>query len=348
MSVNSVTLRQWLASQPGALVATVMAVAEAAARISAVAASSQCASLLAGSDGARPERTEPVLAACADRCIDEALGGCEHVAGWASGEGSAPFVSNWHAESGQFLVVYDPFNGAAQAEANVPGGTLFSILPHPFHGTTPGAAGFLQPGRRQVAAGYVIYGAATVLALSVGRGVAMFTLDPRDAVWRLTREGVEVPRSTSEFAINTAEQRYWEKPVQRYVAECVAGADGPRGRDFSLRWTGSPVADAHRILTGGGVFLLPRDTRPQHRTGHLRLMFAAAPLAFLMEQAHAAAVTGTQQLLEVVPDTLHEKVPVILGSDDEVQLIVRYHADPSENVAWQLFRTRSLFVQPQA
>lgn len=350
MSTNSVTLKEWLAAYPGALVATVMALAGSAARIGQMASLGSLARASSGAsaDGCAAVPASRSVAAAADRCMDESLGACEHVAGWASGESGAPFVSDWHGESGQYLVIYDPYNGAPNADADLPAGSLFSILPHPFHGTTPGAAGFLQPGRKQVASGYVIYGSSTVMALSCGEGVAMFALDPRDGAWRLTRDHVKVPPATSEYAINAALQRYWEKPVQRYVAECVAGIDGPRGRDFSLRWTASLVVEAHRILNGGGVFLDPRDNRKPYRPGHLRLLFEAAPMAFLMEQAGAGAVTGTQQLLEVVPDTLHQQVPVILGSSDEVQLIVRYHADPSENVTWQLFKTRSLFVQAQA
>jgi fructose-1,6-bisphosphatase len=159
---------------------------------------------------------------------------------------------------------------------------------------------------------------------------------------------VSVPRASSDFAIDCSNQRHWEKPVQRYVAECIAGSDGPRARDFDMRWGASKVGELHRILARGGVFLYPRDLRVPREPGRPRLVHEAAPMAYLVEQAGGKAVTGTQALLDIVPDVLHQRVPVILGSADEVERIVRYHAEPSENVSWQLFRTRSLFIQPRA
>ena len=174
----------------------------------------------------------------------------------------------------------------------------------------------------------------------------MFTLDRRDNSWRLCRDNVQVPAATVEFAINTSNQRFWEKPVQRYVAECLAGSAGPRAADFNMRWVGCMAAEVHRVLVGGGVYLYPRDAREPVQPGRLRLLYEAAPMAWLVEQAGGAAVTGTQALLDVVPDSLHEKVSVILGSRSEVDRIVRYHSDPSENVHWPLFRERSLFVAP--
>jgi len=231
-------------------------------------------------------------------------------------------------------------------------GTIFSVLPHLFRGTPASAAAFMQPGRRQVAAGYAMYGPATVLVLSLGQGVQMFTLDPQVDVpggrWLLSREDVQVPQATSEIAINVSNQRLWEKPVQRYVAECLAGESGPRGRDFDMRWLASLAAEVHRILNRGGLFMDPRDNREPFKPGRLQLMYEASPMAWLIEQAGGASSTGTAPLLEFVPDALHQQVPVILGSRDEVQRIVAYHEDPSENVSRQLFKTRSLFIQPNA
>jgi len=347
--MSSTTLSDWLASHPPALAATLAAVAQSCARIAEATALGALADLHGDIDSSNTHgETQKKLDVFADDCIAEALSVCEHVAAWASEERDEPTISDHFAESGRYLVVFDPLDGSSNVEANISVGTIFSVLPHPFRGTTPGAAGFLQPGRRQVAAGYVVYGPATVLMLSLGKGVCAFTLDRRDGQWRLTREAVQLPPKTREFAINASNQRFWEKPVQRYVAECLAGEDGPRASNFNMRWVASMVAEVHRIFSRGGVFLYPRDTKEPRRPGRLRLMYEAAPMAFLIEQAGGNAVTGTQDLLDIVPDTLHQKVPVILGSREEVQRIVRYHADPNENVSSLLFKTRSLFVQPQS
>ena len=344
--MTHIDLHDWLATRPPALAATIEALARSCARIADSAALGQ----LAGLDGYTEHSNsqgemQTRLDLFADDCLADALAGCRHVAGWASEEHEEPSISAQYAETGEFLVVFDPLDGSSNIDANISVGTIFSILPHPFRGTPPGAAGFLQPGRRQVAAGYVIYGPACVMVLSCGDGVAAFTLDRRDGHWRLTSDTIRVPEQTREFAINASNQRFWEKPVQRYVSECLAGESGPRSKDFNMRWVASLVAEVHRILSRGGVFLYPRDTRTPYKPGRLRLMYEAAPVAFLMEQAGAGAVTGTRQLLDVVPDTLHQRVPVIVGSRHEVDLIVRYHDDPNENVSWQLFGSRSLFVR---
>ena len=345
-----IDLPTWLESQPEALAITLSTIAGACARISASASLGALAGLHGATDNSNTNthgEVQKKLDVFADDCLAEALQSCGHVAAWASEEHDEPTMSEEYSEIGDYLVVFDPLDGSSNIESNISTGTIFSILPHPFHGTRPGSAGFLQPGRRQLAAGYAIYGPSTVLVLSCGEGVAMFTLDRRDNSWRLCRDNVQVPAATVEFAINTSNQRFWEKPVQRYVAECMAGEEGPRGRDFNMRWVASMVAEVHRILTRGGVFLYPRDNKLPRKAGRLRLMYEAAPMAFLIEQAGGAAVTGTTAILDTAPDTLHQKMPVILGSREEVELIVRYHADPSENVTWQLFKTRSLFVQAQ-
>jgi fructose-1,6-bisphosphatase len=339
-------LHDWLARHSPALAATVETLARSCARIAESAALGQLAGLEGYTEHANSQgEMQTKLDLFADESIAGALAGCRHVAGWASEEHDEPSISEQHAETGDYLVVFDPLDGSSNIDANISVGTIFSILPHPFRGTSPGAAGFLQPGSRQVAAGYVIYGPACVMVLSCGDGVAAFTLDRRDGLWRLTRDAIAVPEQTREFAINASNQRFWEKPVQRYVSECLAGEAGPRSKDFNMRWVASLVAEVHRILSRGGVFLYPRDTKTPYKPGRLRLMYEAAPIAFLMEQAGAGAVTGTRRLLDVVPDTLHQRVPVIVGSRQEVELIVRYHADPNENVSWQLFGSRSLFVR---
>jgi len=294
------------------------------------------------------------LTKVADQLMAKALSACPQVAGWASAAHSQPQVSPRHARQGGHLVVFDPLDGSSNIDANISIGTIFSVLPHTYRGSEPGQASYMQPGRAQLAAGYVLYGPATMLVLSCRRGVLVFTLDrspqsfAQPPCWVLTRTQVGIPSQTSEFAVNSANQRFWEKPVQRYVAECVAGENGPRMKDFNMRWVASMVAEVHRIMTRGGVFLYPRDTREPRKPGRLRLMYEVAPLAMLIEQAGGRAVNGTSELLDLIPDTLHQRVPVILGSRDEVDRIVHYHAEPHENVSWQLFKTRSLFVQAQA
>jgi fructose-1,6-bisphosphatase len=341
------SLDTWLATQPAGLRDVVATIAMACERIAAAVSQGALADLhgASGGDNVHGE-VQQKLDLFADRCLTEALAGTPCVAAWASEESVLPTESAAHAGSGEYLVVFDPLDGSSNIEANITVGTIFSVLRHPFRGTPPGEAGFLQPGRRQVAAGYAVYGPATVLVLSCGKGVAAFTLDPGDRSWRLTRENIGLDARAREFAINASNQRFWEKPVQRYVAECLAGEQGPRAANFNMRWVASLVAEVHRIFSRGGVFLYPRDTREPRKPGRLRLLYEASPMAFLVEQAGGAAVTGTQALLDIVPDTLHQKVPVILGSRDEVARIVRYHADPEENVYWPLFKERSLFVPP--
>ncbi|AKJ31750.1 class 1 fructose-bisphosphatase [Caldimonas brevitalea] len=347
--MSNVDLASWLALHAPALAPTLEAIAAACVQIAEVAHRGGLAGLYgaAGTDNPSGEPQQK-LDVIADEHLAEALAACPQVAGWASEEHEQPIASPRHAEQGEYLVVFDPLDGSSNIEANISVGTIFSVLPHTMRSAAPTTASFLQPGRRQRAAGYVLYGPATLLVLSVGSGVCLFTLDRDTRTWRLTREQLLVRPSTSEFAINTSNQRFWERPVQRYVAECVAGESGPRGRDFNMRWVASLVAEVHRIFTRGGVFLYPRDSKEPRKPGRLRLLYEAAPMAWLMEQAGGGAVTGTSHLLDVVPDVLHQRVPVILGSRNEVELIVRYHADPNENVSWQLFKHRSLFIQPQA
>jgi fructose-1,6-bisphosphatase I/sedoheptulose-1,7-bisphosphatase len=205
-------------------------------------------------------------------------------------------------------------------------------------------ADFLQPGATQVAAGYALYGPATMLVLSVGNGVAGFTLDPNLGEFVLTHPGIRVPEDTQEFAINTSNSRFWEPPVKRYVDECLAGKTGPRGKDFNMRWIASMVAEAHRILMRGGVFMYPRDTKDAAKPGRLRLLYEASPIGFLMEQAGGRASTGRQPVLGVKPASLHQRIGLVFGSANEVERIERYHHEPMDDVAPPpLFAPRSLF-----
>ena len=352
--MNPTDLEQWLAERPAPLAEVLRRLAAACAQIGRAAARGAIDGSLAGlSDALNPQGEVPNrLDQWADACVARELADCPQVAGWASEEQPAAVPSPEHGSRGAYLVAYDPLDGSSNLEPNGAVGTIFSVLPHLFRGTPASDCAFMQPGRRQVAAGYAIYGPATVLVLSTGQGVDMFTLDPDDRSpggrWLLTRAAVQVPAQTGEFAINAANQRFWEKPVQRYVAECLSGQNGPRGRDFNMRWVASMVAEMHRIFARGGVFLYPRDNKEPFKPGRLRLLYEVAPMAWLMQQAGGAASSGTAPILDLVPDALHQKVPAILGSRDEVERIASYHADPSENVSWQLFKTRGLFVQPNA
>jgi fructose-1,6-bisphosphatase len=251
---------------------------------------------------------------------------------------------------GRYLLVFDPLDGSSNTDVNVSVGTIFSVLR--YDGVAAPAAGdFLQPGRQQVAAGYAIYGPATMLVITVGKGTYGFTLDREIGNFILTHPNLQIPADTSEFAINTSNARFWEPPVHRYVTECQAGKTGDRGRDFNMRWIASMVAEVHRILMRGGVFMYPRDTRDLSRPGRLRLLYEANPIALLIEQAGGRATTGSERMLEVVPQTLHQRIPLILGSRNEVERIERYHAEHALGIDREysspLFNERSMF-RPEA
>lgn len=285
-----------------------------------------------------------------DVLTNEAIvGHCEWgglLAGMASEEMDAPYAIPEQYQRGEYLLVFDPLDGSSNIDVNVAVGTIFSVLRHE-GAAAPAVADFLQPGTKQVAAGYAIYGPATMLVLTVGRGTHGFTLDREVGNFILTHPDLRIPAETSEFAINVSNERFWEPPVVRYVAECKAGKTGVRGRDFNMRWIASMVADVHRILMRGGVFMYPRDTKDPSKPGRLRLLYEANPMSMLIEQAGGAASTGRGRILEVVPTELHQRVPVILGSRAEVERIEHYHAefDRGEDKPYMspLFNERSLY-----
>lgn len=252
-----------------------------------------------------------------------------------------------HYPAGPFLLLYDPLDGSSNIDIDVSVGSIFSVLRHPRPGTRPETADFLQPGRAQVGAGYAIYGPSTMLVLTLGDGVAGFTLDPLTGDFVLTHPDMRIPAGTAEFAINASNGRWWEPPVRRYVDECVAGAEGPRQRDFNTRWVASLVADVHRILIRGGVYLYPRDDRVPGRDGRLRLLYEVAPVAMLVEQAGGKASTGREPLLDRVAAELHQRAPLVFGDPEEVARIEGYYAEPPVSAALlgesPLFGSRSLF-----
>jgi fructose-1,6-bisphosphatase I/sedoheptulose-1,7-bisphosphatase len=248
---------------------------------------------------------------------------------------------------GKYLLLFDPLDGSAISDLNFSIGSIFSILRAPRPGTDAGAPDFLQPGTKQVCAGYAIYGPATMFILTVGTGVQGFTLDPELGEFLLTHPDIHIPPATSDFAINASNRRFWEPAVKLYVDECVAGQDGPRGRDFSLRWMGCMVAEAHRILMRGGVYLYPRDTRQPPTAGRLRLLYEINPIAFIVEQAGGLASTGNQRLLDIIPTAIHQRSGVIFGAREEVERIERYHRDHNQReYDSPLFGTRGLFRSP--
>jgi fructose-1,6-bisphosphatase I / sedoheptulose-1,7-bisphosphatase len=272
------------------------------------------------------------------------------VAGMASEEMEAPFEIPSEYARGRYLLLFDPLDGSSNIDLNVAVGTIFSVLCHDTD-VAPAERDYLQPGRQQVAAGYAIYGPSTVLVLSVGQGTHGFTLDREIGNFILTHPNLQVPEQSSEFAINTSNERFWEPPMQRYVSECKAGKTGPRGRDFNMRWIASMVAEVHRILMRGGVFMYPRDSKAPNKAGRLRLMYEANPMAMLIEQAGGLGSTGRARLLEKPPEQLHQRVPVILGSRLEVERIEQYHrefdAGTDQPFVSPLFNERSLF-RPEA
>ena len=271
-----------------------------------------------------------------------------HLAGLASEEMDDPRQIPPGDPRGKYLLVFDPLDGSSNIDVNVSVGSIFSILRAPQGVIDSGRdvveADFLQPGAAQVAAGYAIYGPTTQLVLSVGNGVAGFTLDPNLGEFLLTHPEIRVPEQTQEFAINTSNSRFWEPPVKRYVDECLAGRSGLRGKDFNMRWIASMVAEAHRILMRGGVFMYPRDTKDAARPGRLRLLYEANPIGYLMEQAGGRASTGRQPVLGVKPSALHQRIGLVFGSREEVERIERYHHEPQpEEAPPPLFAPRSLF-----
>ena len=248
-----------------------------------------------------------------------------HLAAMASEEMEGIYLVPNRYPQGEYLLLFDPLDGSSNIDVNVSIGTIFSVLKKPEGDRGVEEDDFLQSGCQQVAAGYCVYGPQTTLVLTVGDGVAMFTLDREQGSFVLTEENVRIPEDTKEFAINMSNMRHWDEPVRRYIDECLQGKEGPRGKDFNMRWVASMVADVHRIMTRGGVFLYPWDRREPTKPGKLRLMYEANPMGWLIEQAGGAATNGRQRILDIAPRTLHERVSVILGSKNEVERVTSYH-----------------------
>ncbi|RTZ40920.1 class 1 fructose-bisphosphatase [Candidimonas sp. SYP-B2681] len=252
-----------------------------------------------------------------------------HLAAMASEEMETIHLIPNRYPKGEYLLLFDPLDGSSNIDVNVSIGTIFSVLQAPHHasGRDVDESDFLQSGARQVAAGYAVYGPQTILVLTVGTGVVGFTLDREMGSWVVTDEDIKIPEQTAEFAINMSNMRHWEPPVKRYIEDCLAGKTGPLAKDYNMRWIASMVADVHRILTRGGIFMYPRDERPSGKAGKLRLMYEANPMSFIVEQAGGAAIDGNQRILDVEPTALHQRIGVVMGSKEEVETVKRYHQE---------------------
>ena len=271
-----------------------------------------------------------------------------HLTGMASEEMDDVYPIRDRHKRGKYLLLFDPLDGSSNVDVNLTVGTIFSILRTPCPGEEAKLEDFLQAGTAQVCAGFALYGPATMLVLTTGNGVDGFTLDRDIGAFILTHPQMRIPRDTQEFAINASNERFWEPPVKRYVAECLAGETGPRGKDFNMRWIASLVAETFRILTRGGIFMYPRDDRDPARAGRLRLLYEANPISFIVEQAGGMASTGRESVMEIQPGSLHQRVPLIFGSRNEVEKVAGYHQDyvngkEADIFNSPLFSTRSLF-----
>ena len=266
--------------------------------------------------------------------------------GIASTESDEPYVVSGELPRGRYLLAFDALDGSLNLDVDVAVGTIFSILRAPDGIDAPTAADFLQPGSEQIAAGFALYGPSSTLVITLGAGVHGFTLDREIGAYTLTHPDMRIPEDTREFAINASNERVWEAPVRHYIQECVEGASGPRGAEFTMRWVDSLAAEVYRVLVRGGLFIDPRSTE-QPDAGRLHVLFEAAPMAMIVEQAGGAASTGRSRVLDIVPSSLRERVPLILGSRNEVARLQQYHEthDSGEELTFEapLFNTRSLF-----
>ncbi|MCX9156628.1 class 1 fructose-bisphosphatase [Niveibacterium sp. 24ML] len=249
-----------------------------------------------------------------------------HLAAMASDTMTEPYLIPNRYPKGEYLLVFNPLDATNNLEYNVSVGTIFSVLHCP-EGQAPDTEAFLQPGAKQHAAGYALYGPQTLLVLTVGSGVVCFTLDREFGTWFLTQRNMQIPADTKEFAINHSNKRLWDAPITRYIDELLAGKDGPRGKDFNMRWVASMVADMHRLITRGGIFIYPKDKRDPSKPGRLRLLYEANPMAMIVEQAGGVASTGTGRILDVKPGALDQRTPVVMGSRNEVERLVSYYRE---------------------
>ncbi|MFN5049276.1 class 1 fructose-bisphosphatase [Roseateles sp.] len=340
-SSKRISLTQYLVEQqrehghiPGQLRLLIEVVARACKRIAIQVNKGELGDVLgtAGSENVQGE-VQKKLDIIANEVLIEANEWGGHLAAMGSEEMDSIHVVPNRYPQGEYLLLFDPLDGSSNIDVNVSIGTIFSVLRKVNNQRGISEEDFLQPGKQQAAAGYCIYGPQTTLVLTVGDGVTMFTLDREQGSWVLTQENVQIPADTKEFAINMSNMRHWDTPVKRYIDECLAGKEGPRGKDFNMRWIASMVADVHRILTRGGIFMYPWDKREPEKAGKLRLMYEANPMGFLVEQAGGMVTNGRQRILDLQPTKLHERVAVVLGSKNEVERVTAYHLEADKSQA---------------
>ena len=335
-------------SEQSDLAALLVDIAAAVKAISAMTAKGELGGVLGSLDSTNIQgETQKKLDVMSDTAFINTFSMGGLVAGLASEENDYIVEIDPKDGSGRFLAVFDPLDGSSNIDVNVSVGSIFSVLRAP-EGRAPKTEDFLVPGRHQLAAGYAIYGPSTMFVMSVGKGTHGFTLDREVGNFILTHPNMAVPEDTSEFAINASNERFWEPPVQRYVAECKNGKTDVRGRDFNMRWIASMVADIHRILMRGGVFMYPRDTKDPSKAGRLRLMYEANPMSMVIEQAGGIGSTGRERILDLQPNDIHQRVPVVIGSRNEVERIEKYHQEydsgTDEKYTSPLFQERSLYA----
>lgn len=323
--MSYLTLSQFLQKQSGHLTTELSQVIETIANTCKTIDQALQKGALAGVLGSAEHEnvqgeTQKKLDVISNDYLIDALRVHPHVGGLASEELDEFTAAQ---ENGQYLVLFDPLDGSSNIDINMCVGTIFSILPA--KNSITQAEDFMQAGVNQVAAGYVLYGPSTMMALTVGAGVVFFTFDPETQEFLLTAEDITVAAATQEYAINASNQRHWEAPVKRYIDELLAGKTGPREKNFNMRWVACMVGDIHRILCRSGIFMYPYDTKDPKKAGRLRLMYEANPMSMLIEQAGGAATTGRVRILDIQPSELHQRVPVIIGSKDEVNLVTQYH-----------------------
>ncbi len=329
---NSVTLTQFIIEQQrqlpgvsGTFTSLLNEVVTACKRISQVVNQGDLIGVLGDADSENVQgEVQKQLDILSNEIMINALNWSGHLAGMVSEEEDDPIAIPPHYPKGKYLALFDPLDGSSNIDINMSVGTIFSIL-RCREGVEPELDDFLRQGTEQVCAGFVLYGPSTMMILTTGHGVNGFTLDQAIGEFILTHPDIKIPQRSSEFAINMSNQRFWEPPVQRYIEECMQGSEGPREKDFNMRWIASLVAEVYRILTRGGVFLYPYDRRDSSRPGRLRLLYEANPMGFIVEQAGGACSTGRERMLDIKPSSLHQRVPVVLGDKDEVERIVSYH-----------------------
>ena len=266
--------------------------------------------------------TQKLLDVISNDLLKDILVANPYVRGVGSEEEDYTIAAN---ADGKYLVTFDPLDGSSNIDVNLSVGTIFSVLEAQDNATGDNQEVFLQNGRKQVAAGYVLYGPSALLVMTTGKGVNLFTLDKNIGEFVLTKEKLQIPKDTAEFAINMSNQRFWEPEMKQYIDDCLQGEEGPLGKRYNMRWVASMVAEVHRILIRGGIFMYPYDSRDPSKAGKLRLMYEGNPMSMIVEQAGGASSTGRMDIMDVQPKGIHDRVPVVLGSKNEVEKVVAYH-----------------------